>query len=200
MSGAAELVVVSVGTDHHPFDRLVGWMDRWAAEHCGVRVVIQRGNAAPTEHAESQSLIPHGDLCDLFARATAVVTHGGPSTVMDIRAAGRLPIVFPRDPAHGEHIDDHQLRFGQHLARQQLAKIVYEHHELGVALDEAFERPDCYLVPFDPKPAPGVVAFGRIVDELIGVVTPTAPQSSKAVGQLRPESTGFELDGAEEVR
>ena len=190
MSRATDLVVVSVGTDHHRFDRLVGWMDRWAADHSAIKVIIQRGSAAPTDHAESHPMIPYRDLCDLFAIATAVVTHGGPSTVMDIRAAGRLPIVFPRDPAHGEHIDDHQLRFGHHLARHQLAKIVYQHHELGLALDEALDSPDSYLVPFDPEPAPGVVAFGRIVDELIGVVTPMGSEVSP---------TGLGLDGGEEV-
>ena len=178
MSGAAELVVVSVGTDHHPFDRLVGWMDRWAGEHPAVEVIIQRGSAAPTEWAESHELIPYDELCDLFARATVVITHGGPSTVMDIRAAGRLPIVFPRDPAHGEHIDHHQLRFGQHLARQRLAKVVFGHHELHSALDRALTSPDRFVVPVNADPAPGVLAFGRIVDELIGAVTPTTAPST----------------------
>ena len=27
--GHAPLVFVTVGTDHHPFDRLIHWMDRW---------------------------------------------------------------------------------------------------------------------------------------------------------------------------
>lgn len=165
-------IVVSVGTDHHPFDRLVRYMDQWAALHREVRVVIQRGSAAETIHAESRPLIPHAELCELFASATAVVTHGGPSTVMDIRAAGILPIVCPRNPAHGEHIDDHQLRFGQHLAQHRIARIVYEHHDLVSAVDEAIASPERYLVSTAMDPAPGVIAFGRVVDELLGVRTP----------------------------
>ncbi len=26
-------MMVTVGSDHHPFDRLVGWVDRWMDEH-----------------------------------------------------------------------------------------------------------------------------------------------------------------------
>ena len=170
--GDRPTIVVSVGTDHHPFDRLVGWMDSWAGEHPDVRVVIQRGSAGETRFAESRPLIPHAELCALFGRATAVVTHGGPSTVMDIRAAGRLPIVFPRDPAHGEHVDDHQMRFGQHLAQHRLAHIVYDHHNLATAIENALADPERYVVAADAEPAPGVIGFGRVVDELLGVVTP----------------------------
>ena len=165
-------IVVSVGTDHHPFDRLVGWMDTWAGRNRAVRVVIQRGSAGPTAYAESEPLIPHADLCELFASATAVITHGGPSTVMDIRAAGRLPIVFPRNPSHGEHVDDHQMRFGQHLAAHDLARIAYEHDDLAAAIAEALAAPDRYRIAADAAPAPGVVGFSEVVDELLGVVTP----------------------------
>jgi UDP-N-acetylglucosamine transferase subunit ALG13 len=168
------LVVVSVGTDHHPFERLVGWMDDWAARWPGVRVVIQRGSAAPTTVAESHPLVPYAELCALFARATAVVTHGGPSTVMDARAAGRVPIVFPRNPAWGEHVDDHQLRFGRHLAHHRLARVVTDPGELAVALAAALDDPTSLAVAVDGAPAPGVVAFGRVADELIGAVTPVA--------------------------
>ncbi len=167
-----DLIVVSVGTDHHPFDRFVGSLDDCAGAQSEARVVIQRGSAEPTANAESHALIAHAELCELFASATAVVTHGGPSTVMDIRAAGRLPIVFPRDPAHGEHIDDHQLRFGQHLARHQVARIAYSSDDLASLLASALDCPDKFRVSVDSAPAPGVIAFGRVVDDLIGAISP----------------------------
>ena len=164
--------MVSVGTDHHRFDRLVGWIDQWAAEHRSVKVIVQRGSVAETEHAESHALIPYGELCELFQTATAVISHGGPSTVMDSRAAGRLPIVFPRDPARGEHVDGHQLRFAHHLARHQQARVAFETNELAVLLDEALASPDNFVIPVSVEPAPGVVAFGQVVDDLIGAATP----------------------------
>ena len=40
MSG---LVLALVGTDHHPFDRLVRWMDAAASFHPEARFVVQHG-------------------------------------------------------------------------------------------------------------------------------------------------------------
>ena len=88
------LVVVSVGTDHHPFHRLIRWVEAFHARRPAVRFIVQRGTSQwPGPAVESHELIPHDELRRLFARATAVVCHGGPSTVMDARSVGRLPIV-----------------------------------------------------------------------------------------------------------
>ncbi len=46
------LVLVSVGTDFHPFDRLVAAVDRWAAQHPEARVVVQHGRSRAPRHAE----------------------------------------------------------------------------------------------------------------------------------------------------
>lgn len=167
------LVVVSVGTDHHRFDRLVGWMDAWAVSNRSVRVIVQRGTAASTTVADSQPLIPHGELCSLFAEATAVVTHGGPSTVMDARAAGRLPIVVPRDPELGEHVDGHQLAFAEHLGRHGLAIVAENVCELDDAIRRAIDSPVAVTVSADEQNAAGIVGFGRVLDELLGSTTQT---------------------------
>ncbi|MEM9133335.1 MAG: glycosyltransferase [Actinomycetota bacterium] len=169
------LVVVSVGTDHHPFDRLVSAMDTWAAANPEVDVVIQRGTAEATSHAPSHDLIPHNELCRLFGSALAVVVHGGPSTIMDARAAGRVPIVLPRNPDFGEHVDDHQLRFGRHLQTHSLARLAGDVDEVGSLLIEALVDPDDFCVDVDGGVSPGIVAFGRVVDDLLGITTPVVP-------------------------
>lgn len=165
------LIMVSVGTDHHPFERLVSWMDSWAEGNRGVRVMIQRGSAPPTTSAESQPLIPHGELCALFAEAAVAVIHGGPSTVMDARAAGRKPIVMPRDPRFGEHVDGHQLRFADHLAGHGLARVVNRQDELRTAIADALAKPGDYEVPPGPEAAPGIVAFAQVLDDLLGATS-----------------------------
>ncbi|MEL7158363.1 MAG: glycosyltransferase [Actinomycetota bacterium] len=170
------LVVVAVGTDHHPFDRLVTWMDRWAAANPEVKVVIQRGTADLTDHAESRDLIPHPEQCRLFGSALAVVAHGGPSTIMDARAAGRVPIVLPRNPGLGEHVDDHQLRFGRHLDAHRLARLVTDVADLDAVLIEALVDPEAFLVQAEEGAVPGIVAFGHVLDDLLGVTTPVHPR------------------------
>ena len=170
-SSVRPTVVVSVGTDHHRFDRLVRWMDAWADANPAIEVIVQRGSAAPTTTADSQPLIPHGELCGLFAEADVVITHGGPSTVMDARAAGRLPIVVARDPRHGEHVDAHQLVFAEHLDRHDLAIVVGDVGDLDAAIRRAIDEPERHVVAVDDAPPPGITTFGRVVDELLGATT-----------------------------
>jgi UDP-N-acetylglucosamine transferase subunit ALG13 len=166
-----ELVVVSVGTDVHPFDRLIDWSARWAAEHPEHKVVIQRGTSAVPLGVESHALIPHDELRVLFRSSTAVVSHGGPSTLMDARLAGRLPIVVPRDPSLGEHIDDHQLRFAEHMHRHGLARRAITESEFRAALGEALNHPTEVPAPAERTMPTGVRRFGEMIDGLLGITT-----------------------------
>jgi len=50
------LVLITVGTDHHPFERLVGWIDRWTPP-APVRVVVQYGTAVPPHTAEGVAFL-----------------------------------------------------------------------------------------------------------------------------------------------
>lgn len=189
MSSGKSLIVVSVGTDHHPFDRLVNWVDNWAAGRDDVDVVLQRGTSSPPSHLDSTELIPHPDLCELFARASVVVSHGGPSTVMDARMTGRLPIVVPRDPEHGEHVDGHQLRFAEHLRKHDLARIALTETALVAALQEALEAQSDFNVPVDATSITGIVEFGRVVDELLNTKTPLLPSTPAGVEEFDSASS-----------
>lgn len=118
------LVLCVVGTDHHPFDRLIQWMDRWAAEHRGQHCLVQYGTSQRPQICAGVDYIGHGDLQVLMQRAAAVISHGGPGTIMEIRSVGLQPIVVPRDPARGEHVDGHQQRFVRLLAARGLVESV----------------------------------------------------------------------------
>ena len=167
-------VVVAVGTDHHRFDRLVTWTDSWAAANPEVEVLIQRGTSIEPETAASAELIPHLELCERFARSLVVVSHGGPSTIMDARQSGRNPIVVPRDPSLGEHVDDHQMRFADHLARHDLAVVVSSRQELHRLLDEAMVDASAYAIEVTDEAIEGVVRFGRQLDHLLATTTTLA--------------------------
>lgn len=167
------LIIVSVGTDHHRFDRLVRWMDDFSRLDHDVRIVVQRGTSSTPRRVDSRELIPHAELCELFASSDAVVCHGGPSTVMDARRAGRRPIVVPRDPAHDEHVDGHQMRFARHLETHDMAFVATEQHELFAALEQVLADPSLARIPPHPSAtAEGVVRFGAVLDDLLGVATP----------------------------
>jgi UDP-N-acetylglucosamine transferase subunit ALG13 len=132
------LVVVAVGTDHHPFDRLVGWVDRWLARGGADRVecVVQHGTAAAPRWGTGVAYLDHNELRGLFARAAVVVCHAGPATVVECRRLGRVPIVVPRRPEYGEHVDNHQVLFSTRLASSNLVELAGSEDELSALLDE----------------------------------------------------------------
>lgn len=110
---SARTIAVLVGTDHHPFARLISWADTWAAAHPDDDVVVQYGHSPAPQIARGDAFLPPSDLASLIEVSDIVVVHGGPATISGARAAGHLPIVFPRDPHEGEHVDDHQQRFSR---------------------------------------------------------------------------------------
>lgn len=105
------LVLALAGTDHHPFDRMVRWIDGAARRHRGVHFVVQHGVTRPPQVAEGHDFLAHDRLVALLTEASVVVCHGGPGTVLEARELGHVPLCMPRDPRLGEHVDDHQQRF-----------------------------------------------------------------------------------------
>jgi UDP-N-acetylglucosamine transferase subunit ALG13 len=164
------LVVVTVGTDHHRFDRLVEWVEHWFAERADeVRVVAQTGTARPSSTFPCQAYLAPAELEEAVNAATVVVSHGGPATIMGVRKLGLMPIVVPRDPARDEHVDDHQQRFGRWLAARGEVALATTEAELHGRLDAALADPAAYRLAdggTDPH-AEAVERFGVLVDELL---------------------------------
>jgi UDP-N-acetylglucosamine transferase subunit ALG13 len=135
--GQRPLVLVVVGTDHHPFDRLVRWMDSWARAHPEVQCVVQHGTSSTPQACLGVDYLAHPVLQDLVGRARALVSHGGPGTIMDARRAGLVPVVVPRDPALGEHVDSHQQRFARMIAAREMVRLAETAETLAAALHRA---------------------------------------------------------------
>lgn len=134
-------VFVSVGTDVHPFDRVVAWVDRWLAAHPGARVLVQYGTSSRPTLAEGDSLLPYDMVQSEMAGAGVIVTHGGPATIREALARGVRPVVVPRDPAFGEHVDDHQLRFTRMLEERGDVVRCVDEATFSATLDRAISEP-----------------------------------------------------------
>ena len=165
---SAVRIVVTVGTDHHRFDRLVHWTDHWASAHPEADVFVQHGTAVAPSVATGAPLVDPADLRARVAGATAVVTHGGLSSIMETRAAGLLPIVVARDPGAGEHVDGHQQAFTAHQERLGRIALVRTEAALAAALDRASADPATYRLPADATDvAAAVDEVGALVDDLL---------------------------------
>lgn len=110
-------VLAAVGTDHHPFCRLLTWM-RDIDPSLYADVTVQRGATPHLEGIRSVDYVAADELATMMRSADAVVCHGGPGTISLAIDAGHRPIVVPRNPDLGEHVDDHQIRFASRLAEE----------------------------------------------------------------------------------
>ena len=167
------LLLVTVGTDHHPFDRLVRWAGAWLAAHPGeLRCLMQTGTSAPPTGpaADWQAYLEFDALQAAMASAAAVVCHGGPGTILGARHQGAIPVVVPRQHRLGEHVDDHQVAFSRRLAADggeiHLAETEAGLHRL---LDRVAGEPAAFRAgPQDRATGSAVREFGRLVDGLVG--------------------------------
>jgi UDP-N-acetylglucosamine transferase subunit ALG13 len=145
----APLLLVTVGSDHHPFDRVVDWVDDYleAADHAEVRYFCQHATAHPPRIGEHQAFLDHDELQRLLGEATAIVSHGGPGTLLESLRCGRVPIAVPRRQRLGEAVDDHQRAFCAFLAERQEAVLVDSAEALHQALDRVLAEPGEFEAP-----------------------------------------------------
>jgi UDP-N-acetylglucosamine transferase subunit ALG13 len=161
------LVFVTVGTDHHRFDRLIDSTAKWAARNPGVRIVVQHGNAHAIDGVECSAFLAPERFRELLATASAVVCPGGPGAIMETRAAGLRPIVMPRRGDLGEHVDNHQLAFSRFLADHDLITLAEQDADLALALDRLLEAPDAYAIPANQESPAGIARVGSLIDDLV---------------------------------
>lgn len=139
------MILVTVGTHEDPFDRLVRAAEALAGSE---RVVLQKGSSTvATPSCAAFATLAPAELDRLMAEARIVITHAGPTTVIEAAGHGHVPIVVPRRAEHGEHVDDHQVRFARRIADR--VHVVESPENLA----DAIERHDVIigdLRPFRP--------------------------------------------------
>lgn len=178
----APRVFVTVGSDHHRFDRLVEWVDSWAGSRGLGRedVLIQHGPARPPVVAGGVDFVDHDALLELMRATDVVVTQGGPMSILESRQQGRRPIVLARTAALGEVVDDHQHTFCGRLIRDGWIDLVSDEQQLHAALDAALAAPESMLVEADPMHeitvAGSVERFARVADSVLATRRPATNQ------------------------
>ncbi len=188
-------VLALLGTDHHRFDRAVAWLDAWAAAHPDAEVMVQHGRSTAPTVAGGRPFLDHAELTALMTSSDAVVSHGGPATISEARAAGHRPVVVPRDPTLGEHVDDHQKRFTAWLATKDLIDRQTDQDGFVAALDAAVQRGRSPLVGADAANVRSVARLEQLVDEALAggrVRDPESPVVVYIAGLGRSGSTLLE--------
>lgn len=131
------MILVVVGTERWPFDRLVAKVDELAAsgafgEH---DVFVQLGHCTVEPRACAfERFISYGEMVAKVRAASLVIGHAGAGTFVMCRQLGTPEIVMPRRHARGEHVDDHQVQFAHELHARNVVTTVDEADELGDAV------------------------------------------------------------------
>jgi UDP-N-acetylglucosamine transferase subunit ALG13 len=113
-------VVVTLGSQNYPFDRLVSRL--LDALPDGVEVLWQTGATDPRIHGiDGHRSIPTDELETAMADADVVVAHAGVGSALSAFSAGRHPVLVPRRVSRDEHVDDHQEQIAGELRDRGLA-------------------------------------------------------------------------------
>ncbi len=163
----AARVVVFLGTDHHPFGRLVEWVDRWAAAHPDVPCFIQHGPAPAPTFAPGKPYVGVEELRATVAGAEVIVGHAGPGTIIDALEAGRIPVVVPRLARFGEVVDDHQVAFGRLMQERGRAVLAEDEQAVGAAIDRALANPSVVAAPSPVEAQATISLIGDLINGLM---------------------------------
>lgn len=162
-------IFMSVGTDVHPFERLIIWAEAIVQELGSDRVEIrvQHGHSRTPTVGMSWPMLPRAHMIEEFKAADLVIVSCGPGAVMDARSVGKLPIVVARDHTRGEHVDGHQQAFARHLDATGMARNATTLSELLELINNYVDAPSSFTVqPSEEEPA-GIAGFGQRVNELL---------------------------------
>lgn len=129
------MIVVTVGTNEQPFDRLV----RGAAmlDASGGLLVQHGASQVPHGAGEWEAFLSFEELEVRMRAADAVVCHAGVGSIMLARQCGHRPIVVPRRAHLREAVDDHQLPLAERLAADGLVTLVEDPETLAAVLQGA---------------------------------------------------------------
>jgi UDP-N-acetylglucosamine--N-acetylmuramyl-(pentapeptide) pyrophosphoryl-undecaprenol N-acetylglucosamine transferase len=114
-------VFVTLGTIR-PYTFVRAVQEVLAALEPGDQVVWQLGETHVSDlPGEVNQYMNAKEFNENVACADVVITHAGVGTILATLNAGKLPVLFVRDPALGEHVDNHQSQVAQRLEDLGLA-------------------------------------------------------------------------------
>jgi UDP-N-acetylglucosamine transferase subunit ALG13 len=168
-------VLVIVGTDHHPFNRLITWVNEWLGQHPerSSGFFVQWGSATVRPACDGAQIIAPDQLHSLLGGACVAICHGGGGSIADAWAAGLAPIVVPRMPQLGEHVDDHQLHFSARLAELGRIRLAQNRAAFADLLNESIadvpangsRRP--WLGSPDDAVETTITSFRALIEEMV---------------------------------
>jgi UDP-N-acetylglucosamine transferase subunit ALG13 len=126
------MIFISVGTTPFPFHRMVDVVEGLIkSRKKDEAIIFQHGNIRCDIKGKNVMLyryLPFFKMEQYIKQARVLVTHGGPATIYQVLAAGKVPYVLPREKKHGEHVNDHQKHFVDFLSSHETLNVIELNH------------------------------------------------------------------------
>lgn len=125
------MIFVTVGTHEQPFNRLIQKIDELVRDgEIKDDVFMQIGYSTyEPKYTQWEKVIGYDDMAYYLDKSDVVITHGGPSTYMQVLQLGKIPIVVPRQEKFGEHVNDHQLWVSKQVKHKGYPLLLCENTE-----------------------------------------------------------------------
>jgi UDP-N-acetylglucosamine transferase subunit ALG13 len=131
------VIFATVGTHQQPFQRL---LDALGELEAGELVVQYGAGEPPANAARAEAYMPFDAMLECFREAERVITHTGVGSVLCATREGHVPLVVPRRPELGEHVDGHQAELTRALGAKGSVVPVWETSDLAALLSAAPAR------------------------------------------------------------
>jgi UDP-N-acetylglucosamine transferase subunit ALG13 len=133
------MIIATLGTHPAPMDRLVSALDEMKQRD---EIFIQAAsfNVLP-KNAKILPIMGFEEYKAHLEMADFIICHGAAATVHSILDnIGKTPLVVPRRQCYGEHVDDHQVKFAEFMAKKYGLPHVLEMEDLAEGIETARSR------------------------------------------------------------
>lgn len=163
------MILLTVGNTL-PFDRLVEIVDNGVqAGLIGDELFAQIGNGRYKPAAFSYTrFLSRSEFQEKLASSSAVISHAGIGTIASALKNNVPLLVFPRSPAHGELVDDHQEKTARVF--ESMGQLLVFRNEFELA-SQLKELPSFVRKPRQPNIAGVSAAISAFLNETAGTST-----------------------------
>lgn len=119
------MILVTVGTEKYPFNRLMEWIDRLIEDNFidpkKEEIVIQYGSCTIVpQGVKNYSILKETDFSNLVEQARLIIAHCGEGTIDLLASLDKPFILVPRQAEYNEHVDNHQMELAKELEKQAI--------------------------------------------------------------------------------
>jgi glycosyltransferase involved in cell wall biosynthesis/UDP-N-acetylglucosamine transferase subunit ALG13 len=132
-------IFVTAGLEKYQFNRLFLCVDSLIERGLvdPQSLICQKGKSSYVPKRYSAfDYISFEDMITNIVKADIVISHAGIGTLILCLDLGKIPIIFPRQSQHKEHLDNHQTEFCKDIGTFRKALIAYDETHLAEAISK----------------------------------------------------------------